>query len=263
MKSPILLQKVKYFTFFIIFLYIVISLAEWLSHYYLMHFNGFFKTFIEYFLIKLETNHIDHHKETRLDQTLPDDFIEEGTIFNLTDSIIVILLMLLLAYLFWLFFPGFKKSFSLPFILFFTFILANSYFYVWGSIHTHYHNRYIENNKPLKNNPKVTIYAPIPFFVPNESSAAYKYLLWYHTLHHLNKGQDKTHYNVLCPMFDHIFGTYKNHVDNTNYFSSKNPETPGEEWLKNHIVFDIRVLDNNILEYRDKGSTEWKRIPAI
>ena len=178
---------------YIIFIYILISLIEWLSHYYLMHFNGSLKKIMDYYHIKLDNCHIDHHKETKLDQTLPDDCIEEGLVFNILDweMIVMLIFVILISYLFWNFFPTFKKSFSLIFIIFITFIISNLYFYIWGSIHSNYHKRYIDVNVPLKNNPDKIIYSPLKYFIPNQNSYIFKYLFWYHTLHHLNKGNEK------------------------------------------------------------------------
>ena len=135
--------------------------------------------------------------------------------------------------------------------------------YVWSSIHSHYHNRYIKTNKPLINKPNITIYSPLPFFIPNESSSIYKYLYWYHTLHHLNKGENKGNYNIIFPLFDFIFGTYKYNVDNTKHFLKNHAKTSQEEWLKQHIIFDIHVDNNNTLEYKDVSSNTWNKLPSI
>ena len=51
-------------------------------------------------------------------------------------------------------------------------------------------------------------------------------------------------------------------VDNRLYFSKHTPTNPREEWLKSHLVFEIRVLDNNIMEYKE-GANEWKRMPSM
>jgi hypothetical protein len=230
-----------------------------------MHYNGFLKKLLDYLNIEIDNSHINHHKQTMLNQTLPDDYIEEGLVFNLIDSEILYTLIFFVVgtILFWLFFPKFKKSFSLLFMIIFSVVFISVYMYIWSSIHSHYHSRYVESNKPLKNNPKITIYSPLPFFIPHESSYIYKYLYWYHSLHHLNKGEDKGNYNILIPFFDFIFGTYKYKVDNTKYFLNNSPKTPQEIWLKQHIIFDIRVVDNNILEYKDESSNIWQKLPSI
>jgi len=251
------------FLFFVIFIYCMISLIEWVMHHYVMHENGIVPHIMEYFHMK--NFHMDHHKETRIDQTLPDNFIEEGIVFNVMDveMIGIVVFMVLTAFLYWQFVPGFKQSFSLTFLVGFIVIVINVYYYTWSSIHSHYHKRYIEVNQPLKNNPSITVHSPARFFIPIESSFLYKYLFWYHTLHHLNKNKMKCNYNIICPLFDFIFGNYRSNVDNTLYFSKHTPTSQREEWLKNHMVFDIRVTNHNTLEYRDKGSTEWLILPQL
>ena len=73
----------------------------------------------------------------------------------------------------------------------------------------------------------------------------------------------KCNYNIICPLFDFIFGNYKSKVDNTLYFSKHMPTSEREEWLKAHSVFDIRVTNHNTVEYRDKGSREWHILPEL
>jgi len=254
---------ILYFYFFI-FLYVIVSLIEWISHFYIMHQNGIVKM-IHDNIIKIDTNHIAHHLETRLDQSLVEDFKEEGLVFNIMkiSAFILVLITVTSGYLFWLYFPNAKQCLSLPVIVLLSFVVSYGYFYYWNSIHTHYHKHYIEANKPLSKNPAITIYSIFPHFIPDETSYLYKYLLWYHTIHHLTKGEDKGNYNIICPLFDFIFGTYKSTVDNTKHFANHSPKTEREEWLKQHISFDIRVLDNNILEYKDKGTSVWNKLPSL
>ena len=257
-------MNIMLFLPFLIFIYCAFSLFEWIGHHYFMHRNGIVKDIMDYFNI-VKNGHLEHHKQTRIDQSLPGDFKEESIIFNpfASDIIGLNFFLLICCYLYWRFVPGFKQSFSLTFIFVFVFLVLNLYFYVWSSIHTHYHRRYIEVNKPLPNNPQKTIYSPFRFFVPDESSSVYKYLYWYHTIHHLNKGDIKCNYNIIFPLFDFIFGTYKSNIDNTLYFSKKMPSSEREEWLKTHCIFDIRITNNNTVEYRDKGATEWHKLPAL
>jgi hypothetical protein len=259
------MKTILLFLFYLVFIYIVISAIEWFAHYYFMHYNGSLKTFMDYCNIKRTNKHIDHHIETKLDQTLPNNFIEEALVFNIfnADMIFVIIFVTIGSIVFWYYFPGFKKKISLLFIIIIIIIILNLYMVVWSSIHSHYHERYIEANKPLKNNPNITVYSIFDFFIPNESSSIYKYLYWYHTLHHLNKGEDKVNYNIILPLFDFILGTYKSTVNNTNHFSKNDTNGIRDEWLKKHLVFDVRVLDNNVLEYKDVGTYEWHKLPDL
>lgn len=252
------------FSVFLVVLYLFTSLFEWLSHYYFMHFNGFIKPLFTYFNINLENSHIEHHKEAKLNQTLPDNFIEEGLVFNTVDGeiLLIFVFLLLSVCIFWHIIPVFRKSFSLTFLLTFSFVFINIYAWIWSSIHSHYHGRYINANTKLKNNPNITIYSPVSFFVPEESWTIYKLLFWYHILHHLNKGQDKYNYNIIFPFFDFVFGTYKNKVDNRIFFSKHEPKTKQEMWLKEHPIFYIRVLDHNVIEYKDEKTDEWIKLPS-
>jgi hypothetical protein len=62
-------------------------------------------------------------------------------------------------------------------------------------------------------------------------------------------------------MFDHIFNTYNSKVDNSLYFSENKPKTKQEEWLYNNQVFDIRIQDNNIIEYKLEDCDSWLIFP--
>jgi len=246
------------FIVYFLFIYSVLSFLEWTLHYYFMHENIKINK-----IIKMKNVHIEHHKETYLDQTLPPDYIEEGLPFNFFDIEIIFISIVILfsAFLFWNYFPNFKNNFSIITIMIITTLIIFIYSWCWSSIHSNYHNVYIECNKPLKNNKNITIYSPMQFFVPDTTSFIYKYLFWYHTLHHLNKGKSKGNYNVLTPLFDFVFGTYTNKVDNTLHFSLNEPKTKQEIWLKQHIIFEIRILDNNIIQYKEPDSNVWKYFP--
>jgi len=243
---------------FFVFIYIMLSFVEWVSHYYLMHGNH-----IQPMLdaLHMKNCHIDHHKETRLDQTLPDSFIEEGLVFNFLDAenLFVIACLIGTAYVFWKHYPGFKKSYSFTFIALVTLVLSFVYLYIWSSIHSQYHQRYIVANQPLINNPEKTMYSPLAFFRIDPSNALYRYLLWYHTLHHLNKGKGKGNYNTECIFADFILGTYTSRVDNRTHFATHPPENTRDEWLRQHPVFEIRVKD--VIEYKDE--TIWKPLPHL
>ena len=81
-----------------------------------MHYNGFLKKTLDWLNIKHENSHILHHKQTLLDQTLPDDnYIEEGLVFNLIDNEVILIFIFAFFFmcLFWFYFPDFKNSFSL------------------------------------------------------------------------------------------------------------------------------------------------------
>ena len=109
------------------------------------------------------------------------------------------------------------------------------------------HTKYHFSEIPLKDQ---ICYNIIPFFKPDTNSRIYKFFYSYHILHHLNKGKNKENYNIICPLFDHIFNTYKSRVDNRSLFLENKPKNKQEEWLYNNQVFDIRIQEDNIIEYK-------------
>ena len=68
------------------------------------------------------------------------------------------------------------------------------------------------------------------------------------------------HYNAFLKNVLQLFNCK---IDNTTYFSNNEPKNECERWLKEHIRLDLRVIDDNILEYMDELSCEWKKLPTI
>jgi hypothetical protein len=151
-------------------------------------------------------------------------------------------------------FPELKNIISTKYFILMSFLPIFIYIWSWNSIHTKYHDREIS----LKNQMSYNI---IPFFKPDTSSFIYKYLYKYHTIHHLNKGKYKSNYNIICPLFDYIFNTYNSKVDNRLHFSENKPKTKQEEWLYNNQVFEIRIQNNNIIEYKLEDCDSWLIFP--
>ena len=257
------MQSVYLIICFLASFYIVVSLFEWISHYYFMHYNGFMKTVIDKLGLKIENSHVEHHKQVHLDQTMPpDNYNEEGLVFNFIDTVTLVLFGLAVTFisLFWNYFPDFKNHFSFTAALILMVLLLSIFLWSWGSIHTRYHNVYVDTNKRLKNSKNV-IYSPLKLYVPDVNNSIYRFLYWYHTIHHLNKGESKTNYNVMFPLFDFIFMTYSGKVNNTLHFSKNSPRTPQEVWLQRHLEFEIRIVGNNVVEYKDEYSGKWKTFP--
>jgi len=221
--------------------------------------NGFINPFLSAIGINMYNSHVRHHKETKMDQTLDDGFVEEGLVFNMFDLEVWLVFSTFLLFVYLT--RSWFSPLPLPLLLFLSIFLGLFYFYSWSSIHSFYHQKYIPTNTPLTSN--TTVYSPLPFYVPDHTSPIYQYLYWYHTLHHLNKGKSKGNYNIICPFADFVLMTYTPAVDNTKHFSENQQKTPQEEWLSQHLRFEIRILDNNQIEYRDEGKTEWLPIPQI
>ena len=238
---------------FIIFIYFVTSLVEWCLHYFVMHKN-IFKLLNVKSKKEQYDYHLEHHIKTYLTQYNKGP--ENELVFDIF-SIHVISLSSILLIIFsicWFIIPHFK--YCIPFkIYILTVIFAILFYYwCWGSLHSRYHNRKIKMSNQIA-------YNLVPYFTPDVNSPIYKYLFTYHSLHHLNKGESKGNYNIICPLFDHIFQTYTPRVDNTLHFSKNKPKTKQEEWLSKNLVFDIRVFDNNQLRYKLENSNEWVPFP--
>ena len=228
------------------------SFLEWMIHYYYMH-----KNIGKYFYNILDNGHIDHHQQTYLNQKLDLSIEkEEDLVFETLSPhiLFLIILVLFINYKIWNIIPGSKEIIPIKYFLILVFIMVFVYNWSWNSLHTKYHFKDVS----LKNQIKYNI---IPFFKPDTNSKIYKFLYKYHTLHHLNKGKSKGNYNIICPLFDYIFNTYKSKVDNRLHFSVNKPKNKQEEWLYNNQVFEIRIQENNVIEYKLENSDSWLIFP--
>ena len=238
---------------FIIIFYVLTSLTEWCLHYFVMHKHGF-KLFNIKSQKEKDDTHLEHHIKTHLTQNNTGP--EKGIVFDIFSLHVVLLtsLLLIIYSICWLIIPQLQSCISYK--IYTTIILFSSLFYYWcwGSIHSTYHNRKIKVSDQIS-------YNLIPYFTPDVNSSIYKYLFTYHSLHHLNKGESKGNYNIICPLFDHIFQTYKSKVDNRLHFSKNKPKTQQEEWLSKNQMFDVCAFDNNQLRYKLENSNEWLPFP--
>jgi hypothetical protein len=252
-------NKLNALLFFLILTYIFVSISEWIFHKYIMHELGIIGKFIKR-TVNVDNGHITHHKKTFLNQKLDDTHDNEGLVFNYInlETFLLTFTYGLFAIMLWKY-TFIKKEISIYLLLVLIVTINVLYIWCWGSIHTSYHHVYIESNKKQSDD-SITM-SPLPFFKPNQSNYLYKYLYKYHTLHHLNKGENKPNFNVIFPFADFILGTYKSNVDNTLYFATHKPVNAQERWLKDHLVFEIRVLDNNRIEYNYKNKG-WSEFPT-
>lgn len=241
---------------YIVFVYVYISIIEWSLHKYIMHGLGLGGSLSKMMGMTANNSHIQHHKETYLDQTLPAEHVVEGLIFNWLHMEIIATLLLFLGGTVILWKYTIVNKIPLYIIITTTILVNVLYLWTWSSIHSTYHQQYI-----VANDPNNMILSPLPFFQPNTSNPIYKYLFWYHTLHHLNKGESKGNFNIILPLADFIFGTYTPIVDNKLHFLKNTPQNKQEEWLSNHKVFEIRILNDNIIEYKDIGTDKWNTFP--
>jgi hypothetical protein len=200
-------------------------------------------------------NHTNHHKETILIQkTSGNDKELVITIFN-PNTIMLISLLIIILLKIRSVIPQLNNVISVNMSVIIILLSVILYVWSWNSIHTRYHNRKVKLIDQIK-------YSLIPFFDPDTNSYIYKYLFRYHTLHHLNKGESKGNYNTVLPLFDFIFNKYTPKVDNRLHFSKNKPKTKQEEWLYQYQVFDIRILENNKIEYQLENTDEWLTFPS-
>jgi hypothetical protein len=219
-----------------------------------MHNRGVISNFLHKIGNRAYINHTNHHRETNLIQeTTSNDKELVITIFNPITILLISLLINTLLNI-RLLIPQLKNTISVNTSVISILSTLIIYVWSWNSIHTRYHNHKVN----LIDQIKISL---IPFFNPDTNSNLYKYYFRYHTLHHLNKGESKGNYNIVLPLFDFIFNTYTPIVDNRLHFSKNKPKTKQEEWLYDNQVFDIRILENNKIEYRLENTNIWLVFP--
>lgn len=237
---------------FIVLFYTWVSVMEWVAHKYIMH-----KQIID-------NSHVNHHIDVRLDQSIHSSFHPEGLIFKPINQLILFFIGWTSAIMLWKVI-GMNTWIPWYFLILFVLLISQLYFWMWNSMHSSYHLRYIEINTPMTNENGETsiIYGILPHFRPNKHNWLYKWMKRYHALHHMNKGESKGNYNIILPLTDHLFGTYTPKVDNRKYFSNpKNvPKTEQERWLAAHPVFDIKIVNDDLVLYREEHQIDWKELP--
>ena len=183
----------------IILMYVVASLFEWVLHKHVMHGNPNTLKKIPIFgnlMASVARDHLQHHKHVNIDMTLREDTKTKGVYFQWVTTLVFVLLIY-----------GFLKcSVPLPIVL--VIISVSIHNLLWNNWHTRFH-QYQHQIGVLDGLPKLSIFPLGPI---------YNYLWIYHAIHHSQKGE-KYNFNIILPMFDHIFGTLgpKYCIDNTEY----------------------------------------------
>ena len=188
----------KYY-YYIIIVYIIISFYEWFLHRHVMHGDpDFFKKIpgIGSYLADTATKHIEHHKIVNIDMTLQDNEHTTGVYFPWSTTIIFVVILILTIW----------KLVPVPVLT--SVIVVFIHNILWNNWHTRFHD--YQND--------VTITDGLPKVSPFPGGFIYDYLWKYHTIHHSQKG-DKYNYNIIFPLFDHVFGTLGDAscIDNTSY----------------------------------------------
>lgn len=184
----------------IIIVYIIISFYEWFIHRYIMHGDSESLKKIPLiggYLSQTAMSHLNHHKDVNINMTLKTS-TETGNVQLPWSTIFLFIVLSLIA------------SYKLiPKYHFFVVQVVIFYSFLWNNWHTKFHD--------YKHDINITSGIPR---LHNFFAGGYIYnTLWkYHAIHHSQKGE-KYNFNVFCPLFDHVFGTYKSGVciDNMEY----------------------------------------------
>lgn len=203
--------------------YILLSLAEWVIHKYVMHCNK--KSFYYSLLNKIDFNgtiedicdcHIQHHKEVlpNMDMTGVKD---KTSLFMGWNVCVYVSVLCFAALTIAKAISQIKISYKTIFL--YTVALSILWSYLWNKVHPLMH-RY-EDGYSLKKGPYESV---LDFTIINK--------LFYrnHAYHHIQKGTKKGNYNVVVFGADEWLGTNVQIIDNKEYCS--NPQVANEEICK-------------------------------
>ena len=185
---------IKYLIF-IINLYILFSIIEYLVHKYLMHSKMNTKMNTE-----IATNHNIHHKYTKNDMNLNYSNIYNknknkylGLYFLWKETFFVLLFGLTIAFILNIFY-----QLNPLFIIIITILFAYYQSSLWNTIHPDIHH--IDYKLKLNEGiPPLEIYKKLPY---------YDWLKANHMKHHIYKNEKKGNYNVTLPLADYLFFSY-------------------------------------------------------
>ena len=179
----------------IVIIYIIISFIEWFFHKYLMHGDPTSLRKIPIIgktLSQIAIQHNAHHKQILMDMHYIKDDITDG--FHWFETFLVCII-------FTIFVKLFTTINDNKIILFITVSMTICYCFLWNTIH----------NKMHYTTKTITIKQGVPSIILDETimkNPLYRYLYINHGIHHLQKGE-KYNYNIILPLFDHIFFTKK------------------------------------------------------
>lgn len=188
-------------------------MVEWYIHRYLMHKHTnciihFINYPIKYLYKKVHgydqtVDHVEHHTRVENDGSVYHE--DNGILFHIYGvpfiALITFILYCIISYIIGNKHTRSEYMCNCLLCIFISFM----YYYLWNILHPSYHN-YMDNKEKYIN----------PWV---EKNPIYKFLLKYHLLHHLNKGDKKCNFNIIIPGADYLFGTYKGCVDNTHLLS--------------------------------------------
>lgn len=184
---------------YIILIYILMSFYEWFLHRHVMHgdINVLKKIpLLGRYLVETAREHLEHHKHVNMDMTLKTHKQTTGVYFTWDVTLIFIIILTL------------STTKIIPKYILFAAMAVCFHNLLWNNWHTRFHD--YKHDIPFSTGlPKMDLFP---------TGYVYDTLWKYHTIHHSQKGE-KYNFNIIFPMFDHIFGTYKGGscVDNTEY----------------------------------------------
>jgi sterol desaturase/sphingolipid hydroxylase (fatty acid hydroxylase superfamily) len=179
--------------------------------------------------------HLNHHMTVQSDMTLKDHVNDNSLIFTMETTYQSMLLVIPLLVL--------SRQFTIKEAMAVSVGVSIVYSILWNSIHTKMHGQEVS--------PKWNSVTPINALA--HRNAVYDFLWKYHAVHHVQKGSEKTNYNIVLPGMDFIFGTYGGwkSFDNTEhcfYKDSKDPRChandPRGTWKDSSIL----SADNMVLK---------------
>ena len=184
---------------YIILLYVIISFYEWFLHRCIMHGDPIFLAKIPgigSFLAGTAKHHLDHHKHVNIDMTLSDRTQTTEIYFPWGMTLVLILILFLTLF----------KIVPAPALV--AVIVVGIHNLLWNNWHTRFHAYEKE----------VTFDQGLPKMDRFPTGIIYNYLWKYHAIHHSQKGE-KTNFNIIFPLFDHLFGTIGDEscIDNSEY----------------------------------------------
>lgn len=213
----------------VVFIYMITSFLEWYIHRYLMHYSDnsiinaintpFKSIYNSLHGHKQDEGHVKHHTLVKNNGVVDGGGDEdEGMYYDVTHIPFTTLTGFTIYYIITKL-VNFKHTTTEYAAIFGVYIgISIIYYKLWNILHPSYH--------------KYGDYYKSDFF---RNNFVYHFLEKYHMIHHLNKGAKKCNFNIILPGFDHIMGTFKWKIDNTEFCRNKINKTDKEEGLCNNI----------------------------
>ena len=214
-------QKLNLFNF-VMLNYIFLSIYEYLTHKYIMHFNkdSYLSKMMKHIpylnklYFKIGNNHIKHHMSVEPDMKLKGGVIEYSThndgLFSNWDEFVPLTFTSLIGMIGIKMITNYDISLINMFIM--SMIITYSWSYLWNKIHPQMHNHDIKFT--IKDGPYDNGLFDLSFMK--------NILLDNHKIHHMRKGDNRGNYNVILLGADEWFNRNNKSIDNIE-FCIKNP----------------------------------------